>query len=206
TKSPVGYTTVAFTTIISGKLPSQLPPPPVLPTHNSLKLLTRCTLVLTDHSQNHRLTALSDLYSILALRPTSEKLLLQACSSLECDLISLDFSTRLPFPLKHKTVGAALLRGISIEICYSASITDVTARRNLIQNAAELIRVTRGGRGVILSSEARQVLALRAPEDVINLAVLWGLSSEKARDAVSGRCRVVVRQAEMRRKAYKGVV
>jgi len=103
-------------------------------------------------------------------------------------------------------VGAALLRGISFEICYSASIADVTARRNLIQNAAALIRVTRGGRGIILSSEAREVLGLRAPNDVINLAVLWGLSSEKARDAVSGRCRVVVRQAEMRRRSYKGVV
>lgn len=131
---------------------------------------------------------------------------MQACSTLECDLISLDFSARLPFPLKHKTVGAALLRGLSFEICYGASVTDVAARRNLIQNAAALIRATRGGRGIVLSSEARQVLALRAPEDVVNLGVLWGLSSEKARDALAGRCRVVVRQAGMRRRAFKGVV
>jgi len=173
---------------------------------DKLTLLTRCTLVLSDPSQNHRLASLTSLYSLIALRPTTEKLLLQACSSLECDLISLDFSQRLPFQLKHKTVGAALLRGLSFEICYGASITDVRARQNLLQNAASLIRATRGGRGIIVSSEARQALAFRAPNDVINLAVLWGLSSEVARDAVAGRCRVLVRQAEVRRRAFKGVV
>ncbi|KAA8911124.1 RNase P subunit p30-domain-containing protein [Sphaerosporella brunnea] len=206
--SSLGYSTVAVSTILNGsKLPSQLPSPPALPTHpSSLKVLTRCTLVLDNPSQNHRLAALSSLYSILALRPTSEKLLLQACTSLDCDLISLDFSQRLPFQLKFKTVGAALLRGLSFEICYSAAVTDLQARRNLIQNAASLVRATRGGRGIIVSSEARQALALRAPNDVSNLAVLWGLSPDKAKDAVSGRCRVLVRQAEMRRHSFKGVV
>jgi ribonuclease P/MRP protein subunit RPP1 len=203
----VGYTTVAVSTVLNGKLPPQLPSPPSLSAQpSSLKVLTRCTLVLDNPSQNHRLAALTSAYSILALRPTSEKLLLQACTSLDCDLISLDFSQRLPFQLKFKTVGAALLRGLSFEICYSAAITDAQARRNLLQNAASLIRATRGGRGVIVSSEAKQALALRAPNDVVNLAVLWGLSSDKARDAVSGRCRVLVRQAEMRRQSFKGVV
>jgi ribonuclease P/MRP protein subunit RPP1 len=203
----VGYTTVAVSTVLNGKLPAQLPSPPSLLAHSSsLTVLTRCTLVLDNPNQNHRLAALTSSYSMLALRPTSEKLLLQACTTLDCDLISLDFSQRLPFQLKFKTVGAALLRGLSFEICYSAAITDAQARRNLLQNAASLIRATRGGRGVIVSSEAKQALALRAPNDVVNLAVLWGLSSDKARDAVSGRCRVLVRQAEMRRQSFKGVV
>ena len=80
------------------------------------------------------------------------------------------------------------------------------ARQNLLQNAASLIRATRGGKGIIVSSEARQALALRAPNDVVNLAVLWGLSPEAARDAVAGRCRVLVRLAQVRRRAFKGVV
>jgi len=76
----------------------------------------------------------------------------------------------------------------------------------LIQNAAALIRVTRGGRGVVISSEAKKVLGLRAPMDVVNLAVLWGLSQDKARDAVCGLARSVVVQAKMRRASFKGVV
>ena len=162
--------------------------------------------MLSDPSQNHRLTALSAAYGLVAVRPTSEKLLLQACTTLECDMISLDFSARLPFALKHKTVGSALLRGLSFEICYSAAATDANARRCLLQNAAALVRATRGGRGIIVSSDARSALALRAPDDIVNLAAMWGLSAEKARDAVAGRARVVVRQAEMRRRGFKGVV
>lgn len=121
----------------------------------------------------------------------TEKLLLQACSSLECDLISLDMSQRMPYNLKHKIVGTAFQRGIFLEISYSASIHDVGARRNLMQNAACLVRTTRG-RGIIISSEARKAVGVRAPFDVINLSTLWGLSQEKGREAVGGLSRTAV--------------
>ncbi|CCX10530.1 RNase P subunit p30-domain-containing protein [Pyronema domesticum] len=204
--STLGYTTLALSTSLSGKLPNQLPVPPPLPSHPGLSLLTRLTLTLSDPSANHRLSNFTSTYQILALRPTTEKLFLAACSTLECDLISLDFSQRLPFALKHKTVGAALLRGISFEVCYSAGVADVQARRNLISGVQMLLRATRGGRGIVISSEAKNVLGVRGPEDVINLAVLWGMGQEQARDAICGRMRVVVRQAESRRRGYKGVV
>lgn len=171
-----------------------------------MRVLTRLTLVLDDPSQNHRLAALTNAYDILALRPTTEKLLQQACTSLECDLISLDFSQRLPCHLKHKLVGSALQRGLCFEICYSAGIMDVQARRNLINNSANLVRATRGGRGVIISSEAKKAVGVRAPFDVINLATLWGLSQERGRDAISGLARAVVVSAKMRRTSVKGVI
>jgi ribonuclease P/MRP protein subunit RPP1 len=60
-----------------------------------------------------------------------------------------------------------------------------------MQNAASLIRATRG-RGIIISSEARKAVGVRAPFDVMNLATLWGLSQEKGREAVGGLSRTVV--------------
>ncbi|KAL7273990.1 RNA-binding RNA processing protein rpp1 [Rhizina undulata] len=204
----LGYNVIALNHTLSGKLsPSLTNPIPAdpFPQTPKLRVLRRITLVLDDPSQNHRLASLTNLYDIVALRPTSEKLLLQACSALECDLVSLDLSQRLPFHLKHKVVGTAIQRGIFFEITYSASITDVNARRNLISNAAALIRATRG-RGIIISSEAKKAVGLRAPFDIINLATLWGLSQEKGREAIGSLSRSVVAQAEMRRRSFRGVI
>ena len=161
------------------------------PKHPNLRILRRITVILDDPSQNHRLAALTSAYDIVALRPTNEKLLLQACKELDCDLISVDLSQRMGYHFKHKTVGLAIQRGIFLEINYSASINDITARRNLIGNAAALIRATRG-RGIVISSEARKALGVRGPFDVINLATLWGLSQDKGREAVDGLPRLVV--------------
>ncbi|KAA6415893.1 MAG: ribonuclease p complex subunit [Lasallia pustulata] len=210
----LGYNVVALNHTIAGKLPADLASPilttllfPVPPT---LRILTRCTFSLTDPCTNNRLAQLSQNYSILALRPTTERALLLACQSLECDFISLDLSVRFPFHFKHKTLSIALQRGVKFEICYAPGMLVVggdgaTARRNLIQNATELIRATRG-RGLVISSEAKRALACRGPWDVINLASVWGLGQEKGRDAVGSEARSVVLQAEMKRRSFRGVV
>ena len=44
-----------------------------------------------------------------------------SCSTVECDIISLDMSRRLPFHFKHSMVGEALRRGLVFEITYSAA-------------------------------------------------------------------------------------
>ncbi len=44
------------------------------------------------------------------------------------------------------------------------------------------------GRGVVLSSGARQAMELRGPNDVINMGTLFGLSVEFAKAAVSKNC------------------
>ena len=80
-----------------------------------------------------------------------------------------------------------------------------TARRNLIANATEIIRATRG-KGIVISSEAKRALACRGPWDVINLAAVWGLGQENGREAVGREARAVVVQAEMKRRSFKGVV
>ena len=107
-----------------------------------------------------------------------------------------------------KTLALALQRGIKIEICYAPGVlaTDGGAsRRNLISNATQLIRATRG-RGLVISSEAKRALACRGPWDVINLAAVWGLGQEKGLEAIGREARSVVVQAEIRRRSFRGVI
>ena len=205
----VGYTTVALSQTVTGKLPPSLSPP-LLPSNapKSLHLLTRLNLTLADPAQNQRLNSLTQAYDIVALRPTNEKALLNACTNLECDVISLDLSVRLPFHFKFKMLSAAISRGIRLEICYGPGVTGsgLDARRNLIGNAMSLIRATRGGRGIIISSEARRALGLRAPWDVINLTCVWGLSQERGKDAICEEARKVTALAKLKRTSWRGIV
>ncbi|KAL2395100.1 hypothetical protein ABEF95_001150 [Exophiala dermatitidis] len=206
----LGYSVVALSVSVTGKLPPTAPTIPVslLTVPKSIStVLTRLTLTISDTGQNHRLASLQPQYSILALRPTNEKALQQCCNSLDCNLISLDFSHRLPFVLKFKTVASALQRGVRFEICYSAGMQSVNsdARRNLISGAAALIRATRG-RGIILSSEAKNALGVRGPYDVINLAQVWGLGQERGKEALCEEAGKVVRLAALKRTSFRGVV
>lgn len=122
-------------------------------------------------------------------------------------MISLDLSVRLPYHFKFKMLSAAIARGIRIEICYGPGVTGsgLDARRNLIGNATSLIRATRG-RGIIVSSEARRALSLRAPWDVINLACVWGLSQERGKEAICEEARKVTALARLKRTSWRGIV
>lgn len=193
---------------MSGKLPASVTPPPPPPkAPRSLQLLTRVNLTLSDPAQNQRLTNLTQTYDIVAVRPTTEKALLNACTNLECDVISLDLSVRLPFYFKFKMLSAAISRGVRLEICYGPGVTGsgLDARRNLIGNAMSLIRATRG-RGIIVSSEARRALGLRAPWDVINLTCVWGLSQERGKEAICEEARKVTALAKLKRTSWRGIV
>lgn len=193
---------------VTGKLPPDLTPL-ALPSNppKSLQLLTRLNLTLSDPAQNQRLNSLTQAYDIIALRPTNEKALLNACTNLECDVISLDLSVRLPYHFKFKMLSAAISRGVRLEICYGPGVTGsgLDARRNLIGNAMSLIRATRG-RGIIVSSEARQALGLRAPWDVINLTCVWGLSQERGKEAICEEARKVVALSKLKRTSWRGIV
>lgn len=199
---------MALSQSISGKLPSSLTPP-ALPSNppKALQLLTRLNLTLSDTSQNQRFNSLAQTYDLVALRPTNEKALLNACINLECDVISLDLSVRLPYHFKFKMLSAAVSRGVRLEICYGPGVTGsgLDARRNLIGNAMSLIRATRG-RGIIVSSEARRALSLRAPWDVINLTCVWGLPQERGKEAICEEARKVIALAKLKRTSWRGIV
>lgn len=162
-------------------------------------------------------------YDLLAVRPTTEASFSAACLSLSelkpqsIDIISIDLaaSARLPFFLKRSTVGAALSNGAVFEVCYSPAVSASTgdqqgqqdllkARRNVISATRDILRVT-NGRGVIFSSGAADIMGLRGPYDVINLASIFGLNAAAAKDAISSTCRALLLRAETRR-TFRGVV
>ncbi|KAF9954583.1 Ribonuclease P protein subunit p30 [Mortierella alpina] len=206
----LGYQAVAFNHEITGKLPNNHVNPITkinLPGIN-LKQYTRLTLVVDDISQNYGLNTGNPgvaSYDILAVQPTNEKLFQAACGTFEVDIISLDMSARLPFYLKHSTVGMAVERGIYFELCYGAAIRDADARRNLISNAQSLIRVTRG-KNIILSSQAMRAMELRGPYDIVNFGTLLGLNQAVAKDCLSSHCRAVAIHAETRRNTMRAVI
>lgn len=186
---------------------SPVPHPLPFPTPSRLRLLRRCNIFLTDSASNFRIPQLQQHYDLIAARPTDERTLQQACQSLDVDIISLDLTQKFEKHFKYPMLGTAVSRGIKIELCYSQAIlsSDPTAKRNLISNAVQLIRVTRG-RGLMFSSEAKSVLGVRAPSDVINLASVWGLGAERGKDGLTKEPRSVVEFARLKRQSFKGIV
>jgi ribonuclease P/MRP protein subunit RPP1 len=209
--SEVGYNTLALNHTITGAIPAQITNP--IPLELPFKLppkvtiLRRCTLPIADPTHNHRLPALSSAYDILALRPTTEKAFLSACQTLtEHSLISLDLTVRYPFHFKPKPFMTAIHRGIRFEICYSKMVEgDSNARRNFISNCLGILRATRG-RGLVVSSESRSVLGVRAPADVLNLLSVWGLARERGMESIGVNPRGVVINEGLKRSAFRGVV
>ena len=68
-----------------------------------------------------------------------------------------------------------------------------------------IMRATRG-RGLVVSSEAGNVLGVRAPADVVNLLAVWGLGRERGMESLGVNPRGVVVNEGMRRSAFRGVV
>ncbi|KAI9024757.1 ribonuclease P/MRP protein subunit RPP1 [Hyaloraphidium curvatum] len=169
--------------------------------------LSRLTVVSEDLSHTHGFNnnAAFSQFDILSIQPQTEKMFQQACSTLEVDIITLDMTSRLPFNLKHTTVGLAIARGVHFEITYSSSLRDANARRYLLSNAANLVRVTRG-KNIIVSSQAQKALEVRGPYDVANLCTLFGMNQALGKQAISTNARSVVLHAHTRRNTYKGAV
>ncbi|KAL3147192.1 hypothetical protein ABBQ32_002693 [Trebouxia sp. C0010 RCD-2024] len=179
--------------------------------HNTLvnpRQLTRLTLSTEDSSAAAQAFigthAAANSYDLLAVQPTSERVLQQACTSLEVDIIAFDLAKRLPFRFKPGPLQLALKRGLFFEICYAPALREETARRNLFANALALARAT-GGKGIIISSGARSAFELRGPYDVINMATLFGLSEQDAKAALTTNCEAVLAHAQSR-QAYRGTV
>ncbi|KAF8102397.1 hypothetical protein N665_0198s0101 [Sinapis alba] len=150
-------------------------------------------------------------YDIVAVRPMNQYAFDQACTKAEVDIISIDFSNLL-FRLMHPSVKAAVKRGVYFEIKYSHLLSDAEKRRQVISNAKLLVDWTKG-KNLIISSGAPSehkgppsVTELRGPNDVINLMSLLGLSSERARAAISVNCRNMIAKILKKKRFHKEAV
>ncbi|XP_041369301.1 ribonuclease P protein subunit p30-like [Gigantopelta aegis] len=164
-----------------------------------LRQLSRFTTVIDDPAKAARLSSPEvQAYDLVAVEPTSEKTFHLACGTLDIDIISLNMVERLPFYVKRPSINLALDRGIFFEIKYAPTIRDSTARRNTIAAAQSLVEVCKG-KNVIVSSGSEKAMELRAPYDVMNLNLLFGLSPAQAKDSVSTNCRRILKHAEARK-------
>ncbi|KAF3057334.1 putative ribonuclease P protein subunit 3 [Daldinia childiae] len=221
--SQLGYNVVALNHNLDAPLPSQISNsiPPFAPQTSSFQpenrqqpiptILRRLTVNFSDPSQNQQLPKAAQAYDILALRPQTEKAFQAACltvSTTEVSIISLDLTVRLPFHLRPKPCMAAVARGLRFEIAYGQTLrpgADDRARATFAGNVIQLVRATRG-RGLIVSSEAADTMALRAPVDIVNLLAVWGLPTDKGMEALGVNPRGVVVNEGIKRSGFRGVV
>lgn len=147
------------------------------------------------------------------------------------DVISLDFAAapRLPFILRRSSISAAIQNGAVFEVCYGSlvGVEDTyallraganetqqllslssegrsKARRNLIGGVKDLLRITKG-KNVIFSSGVADLLGLRGPADIINLASIFGMQASDAKKTLSSTARSLFQRARTR-KTWRGIV
>ena len=130
-----------------------------------------------------------------------------ACSTLEIDLITFDFTSAKPtfFPIKHGFVRQALDRGIFFEIVYASSILDPARRKQAIQTAQAICRVSKG-KNVIFTSGADNEWILRAPADAMNLAGIFGIPPHLRKQSLVDNQRKLVEHAAARKLTYRTAV
>lgn len=192
--------------------------------YEGLKLFTRLTLIIHDPSQCQGLAKLQSSFDILAVNPVTEKALQLATTNLDIDLVSLNLGTRLPYFLKHKTVGSAIEKGILFEVCYSYVIAGpagytlsqssdslnlgssaLLVRKNFFNNVLQLVRASRS-RGIVISSGATQPLQVRNPTDVLTLMKTLGMDHGRAKHFITKNPENVLKNGRLRIKSNKQTV
>ena len=170
-----------------------------------LRQLSRLTVTVDDLADANLLTVNNPIlkpFDIVAARPGNSKVFTYLCKSADIDIISLDFTHRLPFPLNKKVIDEAVKRNLYFEITYSAVLGEsATPRRETFSNTRLLLQYLRG-RNVILSSGADSSKKLRGGMDVCNIGEVLGLNREQALSAVGMSCAAVLRHAIARRLRF----
>ena len=210
TYSQLGYDAVALNHVCTGKLPKgPCPIERIEYQYNGrrkpLRQYTRLTLILDNPQQNYGVNMQNDIirsYDLLAIQPTTDKMLQNAIQSLHPDIISIDISqSRLPCQLKHGLARQAIDKGIYFELAYGPALNE-SNRRNVISNARMISRVTKG-RHTFLACSSNDHWSIRAPSDVVALAELFGVA--KATGVVSAVPKECLKRAGMKRMTLGGV-
>ncbi|ESQ42346.1 hypothetical protein EUTSA_v10012856mg [Eutrema salsugineum] len=178
-----------------------------VPRATPFRQYTRVTVNVENNAQCQGLNSGNQVlksYDIVAVRPMNQYTFDHACKSAEVDIISIDFS-KMSFRLMHPIVKAAIKRGIYFEIMYSDLLKDAQKRRQVISNAKLLVDWTKG-KNLIISSGAPSVTEVKGPNDVINLMSLLGLSTERAKAAISKNCRNMIAKVLKKKRFHKEAV
>uniref|UniRef100_A0A4W5R1S8 Ribonuclease P protein subunit p30 n=1 Tax=Hucho hucho TaxID=62062 RepID=A0A4W5R1S8_9TELE len=158
-----------------------------------IKVLNRLTVVASRAAHFKPLREYKA-YDLVAAYPKTETLFHAACMEFTIDIICVAATEKQPFFFKRSSVEGAIERGVFFEVSYTPAIRDSTMRRHTIANALNLMEACKG-----------KPLELRGPYDIANLGLLFGLSEEEGKAAISTNCRAVHLHGEMRKTAL-GIV
>ena len=219
----LGWDCIAWNTAINGKATgNQIKPVAIVPLDvaqlrdaawlrslatssvaTGLRQINRLTVTVddvVDAQSLHISNPVLGLFDLVAARPGNAKVFAHLCKQSDIDVITLDFTHRLPFALNKKLLDEAVKRGIHFEITYSAILSSAAGgRKELFANTKVLIQYLRG-RHVILSSNSDSWMTVRGPMDVCNLGVLLGLKQDQALQCVSDNCVRVLQHGAARRR------
>jgi len=148
------------------------------------------------------------LYDVVAVRIEDEQFLETLFKKGDfIDIISIDSANpeRVSWFYKPKLLQAIAGVGLSYELVYAGALASTENRRQFLSSGRLLMEITRGGKGVILSSGAEDVLSIRGPYDACNLCTLFGLHHKDSRKLIAANARSVLLRAQAR-KTIKGAV
>uniref|UniRef100_A0A158P6L1 Ribonuclease P protein subunit p30 n=1 Tax=Angiostrongylus cantonensis TaxID=6313 RepID=A0A158P6L1_ANGCA len=149
---------------------------------------SRVTFTLNDASVIHNVFNNPQLrqFDLVAVRPADVNILNTITRKTDTvDIITMNPETHVSWLHKPKFLEMIRVEGVGFEITYASALFSAN-RRSCLHSGRLLIRQLRR-RGVVLSSGASSMCELRAPVDVMNMALLWGVSGSDARQLISGK-------------------
>ena len=175
-------------------------------TNKKLNLFNRLTVVYSDPSVTHTLGRSHNLkkFHIVAALPTTEAALQHACQTFIGDIITYNIDT-VRIRLNRKFYYCAVRRNLFFELKYSPIILDSTVRKATIARAHQYHMVGKS-KAIIISSEAKDRFQVRNPFSIACLGLLFGISEEQAKCAISTMSRKVFIAAESRRLGRAPVI
>lgn len=171
------------------KLVSQIPPAIQIevPVGSNMTILSRLTVCIGDKQEKLLYKLLQQPgvkeYSLLSFQPLHDKVLNQLTGgSLLCDILSFDMTQRMAVDLKRANLNLLRISGVCFEVNYTDCFRGQSERQHCI-SSAQLLAEKCKGRNVIVSSGSVSPIQLRAPNDVANIGMLFGLKEQQSKQA-----------------------
>ncbi|KIH67982.1 tRNA (guanine-N(1)-)-methyltransferase [Ancylostoma duodenale] len=163
---------------------------------------SRITFTLNDATVIHNVFNNPRLrqFDLVAVRPADVNILTTLTRKTDAvDIITMNPETHVTWLHKSKFMEMIRVEGVGFEITYAPAFFPANRRavsiarcfrkwtwyHYCLHSGRFLIRGLRG-RGVVMTSGASSMYELRAPVDVMNMTILWGVSGADARPMISG--------------------
>jgi ribonuclease P/MRP protein subunit RPP1 len=171
---------------------------------DEIRQFNRLTIAIDDVIDVQYLTAGNETlkqFDIIAVCPGNMKVFAYLCKTAEIDIISLDFTHKIPFSFNKKLLDEAVRRGIYFEISYSNILTTPAIRREVINGTRVLIEYLKG-KNIIFSSGAELLSQVRGPIDVINIGESLKINKQLSTKSISENTSMILKHAAARKLRF----